>query len=151
MLWLLLLLSCPSCTFCSKNSKVFLSHVPVLWCDNISTIALSSNPVFHSSTKHLEVDYHYVCEKVSHKDLCAGFVSSKDNLADIFTKPLSAPLFLLLRCKLLVDSSPFPLRADVENRSNLKNLKFRDDQIETTSKFYIALDKSSHLLCSILL
>ena len=129
-----------------KELKMLLSHVPVLWCDNNSAIALSTNPVFHSRTKHIEVDYHYVREKVLRKDLCAGFVSGKDNLADIFTKPLSAPLFLLLRCKLLVDSSPFHLRADVENRSNLKNLKFRDDQIETTSKFYIALDKTSHIM-----
>lgn len=99
-----------------KELKVFLSHVPVLWCDNVSAITLSVNPVFHSRTKDLEVDYHFVHEKVLRKDLNVGFVSSKDNLADIFTKPLSAPLFLLLRCKLLVDSSPFCLRGDVEDR-----------------------------------
>lgn len=111
-----------------KELKVFLSYVLVLWCDNISTIALSANPAFHSRTKHLDVDYHYVHKKVLCKDLCVGFVSGKDNLADIFTKPSSASLFLLLRYKLLVDSSPFRLRGDVEDRSNLKKLKFRDDQ-----------------------
>lgn len=32
---------------------------PVLWCDNVSSLALVSNPVFRARTKHLEVDYHY--------------------------------------------------------------------------------------------
>ncbi|XP_068309650.1 uncharacterized mitochondrial protein AtMg00810-like [Pyrus communis] len=40
-----------------------------IWCDNISSIALASNPVFHSRTKHLEVDYHYFREKVVHGQL----------------------------------------------------------------------------------
>ena len=47
-----------------KELRIFLPYVPVLWCDNVSAIALSANPIFHSRTKHLEVDYHYVREKV---------------------------------------------------------------------------------------
>uniref|UniRef100_A0A7N2MG60 Uncharacterized protein n=1 Tax=Quercus lobata TaxID=97700 RepID=A0A7N2MG60_QUELO len=58
-----------------KELRVFLSHVPVLWCDNVPAIALSANPVFQSRTKHLEVDYHFVREKVLRRDLCVGFVS----------------------------------------------------------------------------
>ncbi|BBN67442.1 transposable element gene [Prunus dulcis] len=46
-----------------RDLCVFLP-TPTLWCDNVSSIALASNPVFHSRTKHLEVDYHYVREKV---------------------------------------------------------------------------------------
>ena len=100
-----------------KELRIFLPHVPVIWCDNISTIALSANPVFHSRTKHLEVDYHYVREKVLRRDLKIGFVSSTDNMADIFTKPLPAPPFLSFRSKLLVDSSPCRLRGDVEDEA----------------------------------
>ena len=100
-----------------KELKIFLPYVPVIWCDNVSAIALSANPVFHSRTKHLEVDYHYVREKVLHRDLKIGFVSGKDNMADIFTKPLAAPPFLFFRSKLLVDSSPCRLRGDVEDRA----------------------------------
>ena len=69
--------------------------MPVLWCDNVFSIALSANPVFHSRSKHIEVDLHYVSEKVLRKDQCLKFVSSKGNLADVFMKPLTAPLFLL--------------------------------------------------------
>lgn len=43
-----------------KELRLFLYHVPVLWCDNVSAIALFANPVFHSRSKHIEVDYHYV-------------------------------------------------------------------------------------------
>ena len=98
-----------------KELRIFLSHVPVLWCDNASAIALSANPVFHSRTKHIDVDYHYVREKVLRCDLCVRFVSGKDNLADIFTKPLPSPSFLLQRRKLLLDASPKSLTGDVND------------------------------------
>ena len=39
---------------------VVLPHAPTIWCDNTSAIALASNPVFHSRTKHIKVDYHFV-------------------------------------------------------------------------------------------
>ena len=65
----------------------------------------------------MEVNYHYIRQKVLHKDLKVGFVSGKDNLADIFTKPLPAPPFLFFRSKLLVDSSPYRLREDVEDEA----------------------------------
>ena len=98
-----------------KELRIFLSHVPVLWCDNASAIALSANPVFHSRTKHIDVDYHYVREKVLRRDLCVRFMSGKDNLADIFTKPLPSPSFLLQRRKLLLDASPKSLTGDVND------------------------------------
>ena len=99
-----------------KELRIYLSHIPVIWCDNISIIALSANPVFHSCSKHLKVYYHFTREKVLCKPLQIGFISGRDNFADIFTKSLSAPLFCFLRSKLLVDSSPISLRGDVEHR-----------------------------------
>ena len=106
-----------------KELRIFLSRVLVIWCYNVSVIALSANPVFHSRTKHIEVDFHYVREKVLRRDLSVGFVLGKDNLADVFTKPLPAPLFLLQRHKLLVDSSPCHLRGDVEDDDSEMNSK----------------------------
>ena len=65
--------------------------------------------------KHIEVDFHYVCEKVIPKDLYVRFASGKGNSVDYLTKPLTAPLFNLLRSKLMVDSSSFHLRRDVKH------------------------------------
>ena len=64
-----------------------------LWCDNIGATYLSANPVFHARTKHIEVDFHFVRERVAQKQLDIRFVHSKDQLADGFTKPLPTRSF----------------------------------------------------------
>jgi hypothetical protein len=61
-----------------KELKVFLPVAPILWCDNISALALASNPVYHARTKHIEVDYHFVREKVLNRDILIKFISTGD-------------------------------------------------------------------------
>jgi hypothetical protein len=46
-----------------------LSTAPTIWCDNIGALALASNPIYLARTKHIEVDYHFVREKVINKDI----------------------------------------------------------------------------------
>ena len=77
-----------------KDLGVFLRTLPILWCDNISALALASNPVFHARTKHIEVDFQFIRERVLRKDLVVKFVSTTDQLADIFTKSLPTHRFL---------------------------------------------------------
>ena len=61
-----------------------------LWCDNIGAKYLSANPVLHARTKHIEVDYHFVHERVARRLLDIEHVSTRDQVADGFTKPLAA-------------------------------------------------------------
>jgi hypothetical protein len=63
------------------------SHAPILWCDNLGATYLSANPVFHARTKHIEIDFHYVRERVASGSMIVKFISSGDQLVDIFTKP----------------------------------------------------------------
>ncbi|GJZ49845.1 putative RNA-directed DNA polymerase [Tanacetum coccineum] len=82
------------------------SSTPILWCDNLCATYLSTNPIFHASTKHVEIDYHFVREKVAQGDLRVQHISTHDQITDIFTKPLSTPRFLFLRSKLQVVARP---------------------------------------------
>jgi hypothetical protein len=54
---------------------------------------LSANPVFHARAKHIEIDFHFVRERVMKKQLEIRFIPSKDQMADSFTKPLPAGSF----------------------------------------------------------
>ncbi|KAM2231636.1 hypothetical protein ACFX1S_015876 [Malus domestica] len=85
--------------------QVPLPSPPVLFCDNLSTIALAFNPVQHQRTKHIEVDVHFVRERVAKKQLSVQFVSSKEQFADILTKGLSYPLFRTHCTNLMIRAS----------------------------------------------
>ena len=61
-----------------------------LWCDNLGAKYLSANPVFHARTKHIEIDFHFVRERVAQKLLDIRFINSGDQLADGFTKAITA-------------------------------------------------------------
>ncbi|XP_028053049.1 uncharacterized protein LOC114257489 [Camellia sinensis] len=86
--------------------------VPTLWCDNLSAIAMSHNPVFHARTIHIEVDYHFVRERIAAKKLHICYIPTTDQITDIFTKPLSVARFQYLQSKLLVLPSPMSLRGN---------------------------------------
>lgn len=93
--------------------SVSLTLPHVVWCDNLSAIALASNPIFHARTKHVEVDYHFVREKVITKQILVQHVGTLDQIADIFTKPLSVARFQYLKSKLLVVNTPMSLQGCV--------------------------------------
>jgi hypothetical protein len=60
-----------------------------LWCDNMGVRYLASNPISHGRMKHVEVNFHFVRDRVAHKLLEVRFISTNDQIADGFTKAIS--------------------------------------------------------------
>ena len=69
-------------------------------CDNTSAISISKNPVMHSKTKHIPIKYHFLREQVLEQKVKLEYVPSKEQVDDIFTKPLPRETFEYLRQKL---------------------------------------------------
>ena len=114
--------------------KITIDSAPVVWCDNVSALALASNPIFHARSKHIEVDYHFVREKVANKDIFLQHVPSTNQPADIFTKGHTADRFCFLRDKLAVMTIPASLRGNDKD-----NVEYQQSSAETT----IERDQSS--------
>ena len=67
-----------------------------IFCD-ISSIALSKNPVFHGRSKHIEIRYHFIKELMGNGDIKIEFYKSEQQLVDIFTEPLGIGTLVHLR------------------------------------------------------
>ena len=69
-------------------------------CDNTSAISVSKNPVLHSKMKHIPIKYHLLREQVANQAVQLHYIPSKEQIADIFTKPFPTTQFEYLRQKL---------------------------------------------------
>jgi len=74
----------------------------LVYCDNISAVYMSSNPVQHQRTKHIEIDLHFVRERVAVGDVRVMHVPTSSQYADIFTKGLPSSVFTEFRSSLNV-------------------------------------------------
>jgi hypothetical protein len=84
-----------------------LTKVPLL-CDNESVIRMADNPVEHNRTKHIDIQYHFLRDHQQKGDIEIAYVSTHNQLADIFTKPLDEKIFSKLRNELnILDSRNF--------------------------------------------
>ncbi|KAF2320058.1 hypothetical protein GH714_022688 [Hevea brasiliensis] len=69
----------------------------ILMCDNVSTIKLSKHPVLHGRSKHIRVRFHFLRDLVKEGIVDLQFCGTKDQLADLMTKPLKLDAFQKLR------------------------------------------------------
>nr|GEX79045.1 ribonuclease H-like domain-containing protein [Tanacetum cinerariifolium] len=79
-----------------------LSTATLVYCDNVSAVYLSANPVQHQRTKHIEIDIHFVRDMVQTSYIRVLHVPSRYQYADIFTKGLPTALFEDFRSSLSV-------------------------------------------------
>ena len=78
----------------------------LVYCDNVSAVYLSTNPIQHQRTKHIEIDLHFVRDKVAMGQIRVLHVPSSSQYADIFTKVLPSSVFLHLISPLNVCLTP---------------------------------------------
>jgi hypothetical protein len=60
-----------------------------LFCDNQAAIAISTNDINHSRTKHIDIRHHYIRDAIKNKQIDLAWISTDKQMADILTKPLS--------------------------------------------------------------
>jgi hypothetical protein len=78
-----------------------------LWCDNLGATYLSANPAFHARAKHLEIDFHFVRERVAKRQLEVRFIASNEQAADGFTKALPTYKLEVFKRNLNLESRPY--------------------------------------------
>jgi hypothetical protein len=78
----------------------------LIYCDNTSAISISKNPMMHSKMNHIPTKYQFLREHVTEKNIKVEYVGTKEQVADIFTKPLPQEAFEYLHQRLGVISTP---------------------------------------------
>jgi len=87
-------------SFILKDLQISLASTPTLYYDNISALHMTINPVFHACNKHIELDYHFVRERVALGHLITQHISTTEQVVDLFTKSMSKAALIHFRSKL---------------------------------------------------
>ena len=74
-----------------------------LYYDNKAAISITHNPVLHDKTKHVEVDKHFIKEKLESGLICMPYIPTAEQIADVFTKVLHKKQFDILMGKLTME------------------------------------------------
>ncbi|GJY37036.1 ribonuclease H-like domain-containing protein [Tanacetum coccineum] len=88
------------------HTLIFMTTL--VYCDNVSAVYMSANLVQHQRTKHIEIDIHFVRDKVAAGHVRVLHVPSRFQYANIFTKGLPYPLFVDFRSSLSIRKTPTP-------------------------------------------
>jgi len=100
-----------------QELSISLKEPPVIYCDNLGVTYVRAKPVFHSKMKHIEIDCHFVRNLCQQGLLRVSHVSSRDQLADLLTKPLPKAPFEALRSKIGISDRSTILRGHISDIS----------------------------------
>jgi len=83
-----------------------LASAMIIYCDNVSAVYMTANPIHRRLTKHVEIDIHFVRNKVALGQVRVLHVPSSHRFTDIMTKGLSIQLFTNFRYSLCIREPP---------------------------------------------
>ena len=86
-----------------EDLKISMSLLMKIYCDNKVVIPIAHNPILHDRTKYIEVDKHFIKEKIENVLICVSYVPSAQQVANILTKGLHKGQFELLVNKLAME------------------------------------------------
>jgi hypothetical protein len=111
--------ACEACTeaiWLRKLTSDLFDQIPestIIHCDNQSCIRLSEHPIFHERSKHIEIKYYFIRDKVQEGEVKLEYIPTDDQTTDILTKPLSRIKFAYFREKMgIVEITPLAERED---------------------------------------
>jgi hypothetical protein len=114
------IVACDACTeaiwLCKLICRLFdqVLDSTVIYCDNQRCVKLSENPVFHDRSKHIEIKYYFICDKVQKGEVILQYISTDEQTTDILTKPLSKIKLAYLRDQLgLMEITPLVEREEM--------------------------------------
>ena len=78
-----------------KDLNELVNEPIPIYCDNLNSIQLAQNPVFHARTRHIEVHYHYIQERIVARDIDLWYVGINVQMTDFFTKAVGQAAAIL--------------------------------------------------------
>ena len=120
----------------------------MIHCDNLSSIQLVKNPVFHARTKHIEVHYHFIREHVLSGEIELQYVPTDRQTADIFTKPLGLDKLRQFLCALGLRHLDVPNlrgRKVPEDRAREQERRGRGHDTESDDKYEFGLAEEAEV------
>ena len=100
-----------------KELCVKLESSTIIYCDSKAALQIAANPVFHERTKNIEIDCHFILEKILQGLIRTNYIISKEQQADVLTKALGRTQhdFLLSKLGLLNIFNISSLRGSIGN------------------------------------